>query len=70
MPHLPKPFFRQDRGLGCVQLHGKQHNLVRDQDAAFRKYHELTRAPAKAGEDSLTAIDRAVFASRVSPALN
>lgn len=27
MPHFPKPFFRQNRGLWYVQVRGKQHNL-------------------------------------------
>jgi hypothetical protein len=41
LPHFANPFFRQDRGLWYVQIHGKQHNLGRDQDSAFRKYHDL-----------------------------
>ncbi len=45
MPHFPKPFFRQDRGLWYVQLRGRQHNLGPEREAAFRKYHELMRAP-------------------------
>jgi integrase len=46
MPHFPKPFFREGRGLWYAQIHGKQHNLGRDKNAAFRKYHDLMRAPA------------------------
>jgi hypothetical protein len=45
VPHFPKPFFRQDRGLWYVQVRGKQYNLCPERDAAFRKYHELMRAP-------------------------
>jgi integrase len=45
MPHYPKPFFREDRGLWYVQLHGKQHNLGSDKDDAFRRYHQLMQAP-------------------------
>jgi integrase len=43
----PKPFFRKDRGLWYVQVHGKQHNLGREREAAFRRYHELMQAPKK-----------------------
>jgi integrase len=46
MPHFPKPWFRQDRGLWYVQLHGRQYNLGRDRDQAFRRYHQLLAAPA------------------------
>src|SRR5260221_144326 len=46
MPHFPKPFFRKDRGLWYVQLHGTQHNLGPHQDKAFKKYHELMTRPA------------------------
>ncbi len=45
MPHFPKPFFRQDRGLWYVQVRGRQHNLGSQRDAAFHKYHELMQAP-------------------------
>jgi integrase len=45
MPHYPKPFFRSDRGLWYVQLRGRQHNLGVNRDDAFRRYHELMRAP-------------------------
>jgi hypothetical protein len=41
IPHFPKPFFRKPRGLWYVQISGKQVNLGPDQDAAFRRYHEL-----------------------------
>jgi hypothetical protein len=37
MPHFPKPFFRHDRRLWYVQVNGRQHNLGRDRDAAFRR---------------------------------
>jgi integrase/recombinase XerC len=47
MPHYPKPFFRSDRGLWYVQINGRQLNLGGDQDAAFRKYHELMQQPAE-----------------------
>ena len=45
MAHYPKPFFRGDRGLWYVQLNGKQHNLGREKDDAFRRYHQLMQAP-------------------------
>src|SRR5437868_6803997 len=46
MPHFPKPWFRQARGVWYVQLHGRQYNLGPDQEQAFRKYGELLAAPA------------------------
>ncbi len=45
MAHFPKPWFRASRGLWFVQLHGKQHPLGPDKEAAFRRYHELMAAP-------------------------
>ncbi len=45
MPHFPKPFFRRNRGLWYVQLHGKQINLGPDKDEAFRQYHLLLSQP-------------------------
>jgi integrase len=45
MPHYPKPFHRADRDLWYVQIRGKQHNLGRDKDDAFRRYHQLMQAP-------------------------
>ena len=56
MPHFPKPFFREDRGLWYVQLYGKQHNLGRDKDAAFRKYHDLMRAPAPVASELVMGV--------------
>ena len=46
--HFPKPWFRASRGVWFVQLHGKQHNLGPDRDAAFHRYHELMAAPPSA----------------------
>jgi hypothetical protein len=37
MPHFPKPFSGKNAGLRYVQLNGKQHNLGRDRDDAFRR---------------------------------
>jgi integrase len=45
VPHYPQPFFRADRSLWYVQTEGKQHNLGRDRDEAFRRYHQLMQAP-------------------------
>lgn len=47
MTHFPKPFFRKSRKTWAVQINGKQINLGRDQEAAFRRYHELMAAPAE-----------------------
>lgn len=41
MAHFPKPFFRDSRQLWYVQLDGRQVNLGRDKDSAFRTYHSL-----------------------------
>jgi integrase len=45
MPHHPKPFFRNSRGLWYVQIRGRQVNLGPLRDVAFQKYHELMVAP-------------------------
>ncbi len=45
MAHHPRPFYRKSRGLWYVQINGRQINLGRDEDAAFRKYHGLMAAP-------------------------
>lgn len=45
MSHFPKPFFRKSRNLWYVQLRGKQINLGRDKETAFRRYHALLSAP-------------------------
>lgn len=49
----PEPFFREDRGLWYVQLRGKQHNLGRDRDEAFRRWHTLMSAPEPLAESDL-----------------
>ena len=41
MPHFPKPFYRASRDLYYVQLNGKQINLGRDKDEAYRRYHQI-----------------------------
>jgi integrase len=43
VPHFPKPYFRQNRGLWYVEIDRKQHNLGSDEKAAFDRYHELMR---------------------------
>ena len=61
MPHYPKPFFRENRGLWYVQLHGSQINLGRDRDEAFRRYHELMARPDEPprpkGDSALAVLD-------------
>ena len=47
MPHYPKPFFRETRGLWYVQVDRRQINLGADRDAAFRQYHQLMQQPAQ-----------------------
>lgn len=47
----PKPFYREQTKSFYVQLRGKQHNLGRDEKAAWAKYHELMSAqPAPESE--------------------
>ena len=48
MPKFPKPFYRTTHSAWLVQIAGKQVNLGPDQDAAFRRYHELMREPKPA----------------------
>lgn len=48
MPHYPKPFFREARGLWYVQVDGKQINLGADREAAFCQYHQLMQPPQNA----------------------
>ena len=47
MKKFPKPWLRPSRGVWYVTLHGKQHNLGPDREAAFRKYGELLANPPK-----------------------
>lgn len=42
--HIPKPFYRPARKTWYVQLHGRQINLGKDKDAAFKRYHEIMAA--------------------------
>ncbi|MFO0814101.1 MAG: tyrosine-type recombinase/integrase [Gemmatales bacterium] len=45
MPHFPKPWYRTSNQKWYVQLHGKQHDLGTDRDAAFDEYHKLMAQP-------------------------
>src|SRR4051812_47893155 len=56
MPHFPKPWFRQDRGLWYVQMHGRQYNLGRDREKAFARYAELLTAPAPVHADLVAGV--------------
>ena len=47
MPHFPKPFFKEGRGVWYVEIDRKQHNLGPDKEAAYARYHELMRAKPK-----------------------
>ena len=68
MPHYPKPFFREERGRWYVQLNGMQHNLGRDWDDAFRRYHELMQCPSFLAFDdvrgSMSVANRSVGTSQ------
>jgi integrase/recombinase XerD len=48
MARFRKPFFRPARGLWYVQLDGKQINLGREKDVAFKSYHALMQQRAEA----------------------
>lgn len=45
MPKFAKPWFRANRGVWYVTLHGKQINLGADRTAAFEEYARLISAP-------------------------
>ncbi|QEL18345.1 tyrosine-type recombinase/integrase [Limnoglobus roseus] len=47
----PEPFFRADRGIWYVQVHGKQHNLGRDEAEARKRWHALMAAPPPSTSD-------------------
>jgi integrase/recombinase XerD len=48
---FPKPWFRKDRGLWYVQLHGRQYNLGREREPAFKRYAALLATPAPIESD-------------------
>jgi integrase len=56
MAHFAKPFFRKDRGLWYVQIHGKQHNLGRNKEEAFKKYHALMQRPVPVESELVVGI--------------
>lgn len=37
MPHFPKPFFKERRGIWYVEIDRKQYNLGPDKDQAFEQ---------------------------------
>jgi hypothetical protein len=45
-------FFREERSLWYIQLNGRQHNLGRDRDDAFRRSHQLMQSPALSARPS------------------
>ncbi len=61
MPHFPKPFFRKSRRAWYVQINGRQHNLGRDRQEAFRQYYDLMRQP----QDRPIAADTVALGCRV-----
>lgn len=54
--HIPKPFFRPARKTWYVQLHGRQINLGKDKDAAFKRYHEIMAAGLDASDVRSSAL--------------
>jgi len=60
MPHFPKPFYKEARGVWYVEINRKQVNLGPDKDEAFRQYHQLMGQPreqAVSQESLLPIID-------------
>ena len=53
---FPKPFFRKDRGVWCVQIKKKQINLGPDKEAALRKYHEVMSRPPEVKSELVVEI--------------
>ena len=47
MKKFAKPWYHPSRGVRYVTLHGKQHNLGPDREAAFQKYGDLLAHPPK-----------------------
>ena len=74
MLRFPKPFYRTARGGWFVQVGGKQVNLGRDREAAFRRYHELMGRPKAdtqpvAADDVLGVLDAFLdWCSKTRPA--
>jgi integrase len=50
MARQPRPWHRKDRGY-FVTINGKQHNLGKKQQEAWRKYHRLMAGREDLGED-------------------
>ena len=61
MAKTPKPRFRKGRGW-FVTVSGTQHNLGRDEKAAFQEYYRLMRQPVKhkqvSGQSLVFVIDK------------
>lgn len=57
---MRKPFFRSQTQSWYVRIDGKQVNLGKDKDAAFRRYHELMagRAPVEKKTPAVELIGR------------
>ena len=59
---IPKPWYREGKGEGCVYLHGKLHRLGKDKEKAFREFHRLM---AKGGEKPEPVADTALTVRQV-----
>jgi integrase len=55
MARTPKPWYRKDRKSWFVTVEGTRHNLGRNKQEAFQKFHELMAAPIK--PNKLTVFD-------------
>lgn len=47
MSRTPRPWWRKDKRCWAVTIDGKRHNLGKDREAAFRKFHDLMANPRK-----------------------
>jgi len=58
MPRTPRPWWRKDKKCWAVYIDGRRHNLGKDRDAAFQKFHDLMANPRKRviRSDSVVAV--------------
>lgn len=58
MPRTPRPWWRKDKKCWSVYIDGKRHNLGKEREEAFRRFHELMASPRKwtIASDSVLAI--------------
>ncbi len=47
MAREPKPWYRKDRKVWCVTIHGQRHNLGRVKKTAMERFYALMRQPSR-----------------------